>query len=78
MQPDRSQPGVADDLPEPFRHRLGCERVAVGLALEQMADVLAEDERPLTASERDDMITLAARMQMDDRVPRVLRFCPER
>ena len=49
----------------------------LGLALEQMADVLSEDERPLTRDERADMLALADRMQMDDRVPRALAFCPE-
>lgn len=50
----------------------------LGLALEQIADVLCEDEQPLTADERADMLALVDRMQMDDRVPRALAFCPER
>ena len=50
----------------------------LGLALEQMADVLSEDEQPLTADERADMLALVDRMQMDERVPRALAFCPER
>lgn len=50
----------------------------LGLALEQIADVLAEDELPLTADERADMLALAAQMQMSDRVPRALAFCPDR
>jgi hypothetical protein len=50
----------------------------LGLALEQMADVLAEDEQPLAADERADMLALVDRMQMSERVPRVLSFCPER
>lgn len=50
----------------------------LGLALEQMADVLSEDERPLSADERADMLALAARMRMDDRVSRALAFCPEK
>jgi hypothetical protein len=44
----------------------------LGLALAQMADVLSEDEQPLAASERADVLTLAGRMQMNDRVPRAL------
>ena len=50
----------------------------LGLSLEQMADVLSEDEAALTADERADMLALVNRMQMDDRVPRALSFCPER
>lgn len=50
----------------------------LGLALEQMADVLSEDEQPLTSDERADMLVLVERMQMGDRVPRALLFCPER
>lgn len=50
----------------------------LGLALEQMADVLSEDETPLSADERDDMLGLVDRMRMDDRVPRALAFCVER
>jgi hypothetical protein len=49
----------------------------LGLALEQMADVLSEDERSLTTDERADMLALVDRMQMDDRVRRALAFCPE-
>jgi hypothetical protein len=47
-----------------------------GLALEQMADVLAEGDTPVTDDERSDMLILARMMAMDDRVPRVLEFCP--
>jgi hypothetical protein len=50
----------------------------LGLALEQMADVLSEDERPLSDDERADMLALVDRMRMDDRVPRALEFCPQR
>ncbi|GAA4586079.1 hypothetical protein GCM10023194_31070 [Planotetraspora phitsanulokensis] len=50
----------------------------LGLALEQMADVLSEEELPLTAGERADMLALVDRMQMGDRVPRALSFCPDR
>ncbi len=48
-----------------------------GLALEQIADVLSEDEQPLTPDERSDMLALARRMKMGGRVPRVLEYCPE-
>src|SRR5262249_17265952 len=48
----------------------------LGLALEQLADVLSEDEQPLAGDERSDMLALVDRMQMDDRVPRALTFCP--
>lgn len=50
----------------------------LGLALEQMADVLSEDEQPLASDERADMLALVERMQMGDRVPGALRFCPEK
>ncbi|MFL6062690.1 MAG: MafI family immunity protein [Marmoricola sp.] len=50
----------------------------LGLALEEMADVLSEDEQPLAADERADMLALVERMQMSDRVRGALRFCPER
>ena len=50
----------------------------LGLALEQMADVLSEDEQPLSAEERADMLALVDRMKMDERVPQALTFCPER
>ena len=46
----------------------------LGLALEQMADVLSEDERPLARAERADILALADRMEMGDRVPRALAF----
>jgi hypothetical protein len=49
-----------------------------GLALEQTADVLSEDEQPLSAGERADILALHDRMHMSDRVPRALSFCPER
>jgi hypothetical protein len=50
----------------------------LGLALEQMADVLSEDEQPLSADERTDMLALIERMKMNDRVPQALAFCPAR
>lgn len=48
----------------------------LGLALEQMADVLSEDMCPLAADERAEMLALADRMRMGDRVPRAFAFCP--
>ncbi len=48
----------------------------MGLALEQIADVLCEDEQPLTADERADMLGLVERMQMDDRSQRRSRSAP--
>ena len=50
----------------------------LGLALEQMADALSEDDQPVSPEERSDMLALAERMQMDDRVSRALTFCPNR
>jgi hypothetical protein len=50
----------------------------LGLALEQLADVLSDDEQPLWSDERADMLALANRMQTGDRVPRALEFCPAR
>jgi len=50
----------------------------LGIALEQIADVLSENEQPLAAGERADMLALVDRMQMGDRVPRALSFCPQR
>jgi hypothetical protein len=43
-----------------------------------MADLLSEDEQPLSTEERADMLALVDRMQMDDRVARTLAFCPQR
>lgn len=50
----------------------------LGLALEQMADALSYDERPLTDDERFNMLALAGQMNMGNRVPRALTFCPRR
>jgi hypothetical protein len=50
----------------------------LGLALEQMADVLCQDDQPLSADERTDMLALVDRMQMDDRVSTALALCPDR
>lgn len=50
----------------------------LGLALEQMADVLSEDEQPISRQERDDMLALAETMALGERVPNALDFCPSR
>jgi hypothetical protein len=50
----------------------------LGLALEQIADVLSEDSEPLTADERSDMLALVERMDMGTRIPHALTFCPNR
>ena len=50
----------------------------LGIALEWMADLLCEDEQPLSADERTDMLALVDRMQMDDRVSKALASCPDR
>ena len=49
----------------------------LGLALEQMTDQLSEYDQPLAQDERVDMLALANRMQMTDRVSRALALCPE-
>lgn len=50
-----------------------------GLALEEMAGVLAQAGTSITDQERGDMLALARRMKMDDDlVPRALAFCPRR
>lgn len=36
----------------------------LGLALEQLADVLSEDDQPLAPAERGDMLALVERMRM--------------
>jgi len=47
-----------------------------GVALEQMAAGLSEDEKPLSADERSDMMALADRMNLGQRVSRALALCP--
>jgi hypothetical protein len=44
-----------------------------GLALEDMAGILAQAKAPVTDQERASMLGLARRMQMDDLVARVLQ-----
>lgn len=46
------------------------------LALEQIADVLSEDEIGLRDDERADLLSLNTRMDMGNRVPQALTFCP--
>lgn len=50
----------------------------IGLALEWMADQLGVRGQPLSTDERADMLALADRMQMGDRVPQALALCPMR
>lgn len=47
-----------------------------GVALEQIADVLAEDEVTLHDDERADLVALNDRMGMGSRVPGALTLCP--
>lgn len=50
----------------------------LGLALDQVADVLSEDGLPLAGDERADILALADRMLVGDRVRYAFSFCPER
>jgi hypothetical protein len=47
-----------------------------GLALEEIAGVLAQARAPVTDQERASMLVLAETMEMDDLVPHALGFCP--
>jgi len=47
-----------------------------GLALEEIAGALAQDQIAITDQERGGMLALARRMKTDDLVPRALGFCP--
>ncbi len=47
-----------------------------GLALEDMAGILAHARAPITDQERAGMLGLAHKMQMDDLVPRVFQCRP--
>ncbi len=48
-----------------------------GLALEDMAGILAHDKTAITDQERGDMLALAARMKLEGgRVPGALENCP--
>lgn len=48
----------------------------LGLALEQIAYVLSEEELPLVPDERVDILALAEHMEMGEEVPRALERCP--
>ena len=49
-----------------------------GLALEEIADTLAQDAIAITGQERGDMLALAARMNLDGGlVPCALAACPQ-
>jgi hypothetical protein len=50
----------------------------LGLALEQIADLLSEDSTPIHVAERSDMLSLARRMGVEARVEAALRLCPDR
>jgi hypothetical protein len=50
----------------------------LGLALEQMADALSEEELALWPDERADMLALAERMKIRQRISRGLECCPSR
>ncbi len=47
-----------------------------GLALEEIAGALAQDQIAISNQERSDMLALARRMKMDDLVPPALGYCP--
>jgi hypothetical protein len=47
-----------------------------GPALEELAGYLALAGTPITGRERDDMMALAAKLQMDDNVRLALGFYP--
>jgi hypothetical protein len=49
-----------------------------GVALEIMADMLAEARAPIADSERAEMLKLVSDMRMDGGVQQVLRSCPHR
>jgi hypothetical protein len=71
---------LSDRLPEKDLRLIGefIDANELVLALEQIADVLSEDEHPLSSGERTDMLTLVDGMRMGQRVPQVLAFCPHR
>ena len=47
-----------------------------GVALEMLADWLAEEPWPITSAFRESAVALAEEMHMSDRVSRVLQLCP--
>jgi hypothetical protein len=48
----------------------------VEVGLEMLAELLAEDEQPLSAVERSEAKALAEQVGIGERVERILRFCP--
>lgn len=46
----------------------------LGLALEQMADVLSEEDLAVSDDERTDMLALADRMKISNHIRRALEF----
>lgn len=48
----------------------------LGLALEHLADALAEEDQLIAADERASMLDLAALMGLEDAVGRALALCP--
>jgi hypothetical protein len=71
---------VGDRLPQSDRGLIGefIDHNELGLALEQIADLLAEAATPVRATERADMLALAQDMNMDDGVATALSRCPAR
>jgi hypothetical protein len=49
-----------------------------GIALEMMADMLAERGAPVTDRNRAEMLDLVSEMGIDSRVERSLGLCPRR
>jgi hypothetical protein len=58
-----------------YVHRV-IEAGEYGLALEDIAGILAYDRAPVTDQERDDIVTLSRTMRMDDLIGDKLRSCP--
>jgi hypothetical protein len=55
------------------KHAVTCRR---NRTRSQIADVLSEDEIGLRDDERAELLALNTRMDMGDRVPHALAFCP--
>jgi hypothetical protein len=69
---DRLAGGAVTEIAEAIDHN------ELGIALEWLAYALSEDEQPLSADERNDILALVDRMEMDDQVPRAPALCPNR
>jgi hypothetical protein len=71
---------LADRLPREQQSLIDefIDHAEFGLALEQLADGLGEDELALATDERQDMIALAQTMMLGERVARSLAACPDR